>query len=104
MDLKVNIRHLWLSIYKALFYFSDEEGENENVEMDSEDEEDDVFISNGNVQDPRAGNVNDVVLSQLNPDFEVLSEYLYKIGSSKEILNKRRDLLYELTKQFKGNY
>merc|ERR1712025_158757 len=25
----------------------DEEGENENVEMDSEDEEDDVFISNG---------------------------------------------------------
>ena len=71
--------------------------------MDSEGE-DDVFIPNENVQDPRAGNVNDVVLSQLNPDFEVLSEYLYKIGSSKEILNKRRDLLYELTKQFKGNY
>ena len=42
-----------------------------------------------------------MTLPQLKPDFEQLSQKLYSFGSSKNIPNKRRDMLYELTKQFK---
>merc|ERR1712062_292328 len=76
------------------------------VDMDvgeGEDDEDDdamPIMEENNVQDPRAGNVS-VTLPQLKPDFEQLSQKLYSFGSSKNIPNKRRDMLYELTKQFK---
>merc|ERR1712110_358589 len=76
------------------------------VDMDvgeGEDDEDDdemPIMEENNVQDPRAGNVS-VTLPQLKPDFGQLSQKLYTFGSSKNIPNKRRDILYELTKQFK---
>jgi hypothetical protein len=75
--------------------------ENEaDMEVDDEDDDEMPIMEENNVQDPRAGNVS-VTLPQLNPDFEQLSQKLYIFGSSKNIPNKRRNMLYELTKQFK---
>jgi hypothetical protein len=72
-----------------------------DVDEDEDDDDDEMpIMEENNVQDPRAGNVS-VTLPQLKPDFEQLSQKLYNFGSSKNIQNKRRNILYELTKQFK---
>ena len=63
------------------------------------DEEEEMLVQN-DVKDPRAGNVS-VNLPQLKPDFNQLGDFLYKIGSAKEVNSKRRTLLYNLNKQFK---
>jgi len=42
-----------------------------------------------------------VTLPQLKPDYEKLAQQLYTIGSSKTVKSKQRELLYELSKQFK---
>lgn len=52
-------------------------------------------------KDPRAGKV-DVVLPQLEPDFEKIADDLFKAGSNPSVALPQRDRLYRLTKQFKA--
>ena len=74
-----------------------EEAENGANESDSDEE----MLVEESLKDPRAGAVH-VTLPQLNPDFTKLSEFLFKIGSDKSTSQSKRNLLYDLTKQFKN--
>ncbi len=61
-------------------------------------DEDDILMEN--FKDPRAGKI-DVTLPQIQLDYARLSDDLLKVGSAKNVQNRRRDCLYKLSKHFK---
>lgn len=65
-----------------------------------EDDDDDEMLVENDAKDPRAGKV-DVVLPQLQPDYEKLSNDLFTAGSGKTISKKNCDRLYRLSNQMK---
>jgi len=80
----------------------DEEGDDVAGGEDDEDDEDDEDMElDESIKDPRAGKV-DVILPQLQPDYEKLAEALFQAGSAKEVSKPKRDRLYRLTKQLKA--
>jgi len=68
----------------------DASGDEENNVIVEDDED---FLMDETVKDPRAGKV-DVVLPQLQPDFEKLADALFLAGSAKEVAKQQRDRLY----------
>ena len=68
----------------------DVSGDEENNVVVDDDED---YLMDESVKDPRAGKV-DVVLPQLQPDFEKLADALFLAGSAKEVSKQQRDRLY----------
>ncbi len=63
-------------------------------------DDDDEMLVDEDAKDPRAGKV-DVVLPQLQPNYEKLSGALFEAGSGKHVSRQNCDRLYRLSKQLK---
>lgn len=76
------------------------EGDDEDIDdADEEPDEDMAEIEESNpdwgAKDPRAGGV-DVVLPQLNLDYNKLADMLFKLASDKSVRSKNRKAMYHL--------
>ena len=79
---------------------NDDDDDDEDYEDIEEDDDDVKGILDDGAKDPRAGKV-DVVLPQLQPDFEKLSGALFEAGSGKQVAKLNCERLYRLSKQLK---
>lgn len=70
------------------------EEDGEEQEEEEEDSEDDSAV------DPRAGGV-DVTLPQIQVDYQGLAQQLFDLGSGSDVRKANRELLYQLSKNFK---
>merc|ERR1719219_1792527 len=61
---------------------------NEDIDDDDDKEEPEELLVHNEAKDPRAGNVS-VTLPQLKTDFNVLADYLFKIGSATGVSSRR---------------
>ncbi len=68
---------------------------------DSDKEEEEDADDDNSPMDPRAGRV-DVTIPQLMVDYEKLSDELFSAGSSKQVGQSQRKVLYRLAKQFRA--